>query len=189
ESGANGRPGLSPAVIGSGVGAVVEVGGEGGVAPSPDFPVQRRVGRLQGVAVQLGAGVIEARDAALDVARLGRVALGLDVQISDDVDTLARRDVLEGYAGRPDGADLADGRPVQPGDRTAGAAEEDVGQRGPLLVAGVLVDVEHYLPAGAGLHPVEVADRHHGPPGGEVDAIGVTLVDVPRQGAETLTEA
>ena len=51
--------------------------------------------------MQLGAGVIEARDAALDVARLGRVALGLYVQISDDVDALAGRDVLEGYpAGR-----------------------------------------------------------------------------------------
>src|SRR5205823_14956273 len=161
----------------------------GGVAPSPALPAQRRVGRLQRVAVQLGAGMVEAGDAALDVARLGGVALGLHVQVADDVDALAGRDVLEGYPGRPDDADLADGRAVQPGDGPAGPAEEDVGQRGPLLVAGPLVDVEHHLPGGAGLHPVEVAERQHGPQCGEVDAIGVTFVDVPRQGAETLTEA
>jgi hypothetical protein len=44
--------------------------------------------------------------------------------------------VVEGDAGWPDGVDLADGRAVQPCDRSAGPAEEDVAQRGQLLVAG-----------------------------------------------------
>src|SRR5262249_19658437 len=59
----------------------------------------------------------------------------------------------------------------------------------PLLVAGVLVDVEHYLPPGAGLYPVEVADRQHGPQPRQVGAVGVALVDVPGQGAEALPES
>src|SRR5215469_2933406 len=133
--------------------------------------------------------MVEARDAALDVTRRGGVALGLHRQVADDVDPLAGRGVLEGDPGWPDGVNLADRRAVQPGDRSAGPAEEDVGQRGPLLVAGVPVDVEHDLPGGAGLDAVEVADRQHGPQRGEVDAVGVTLVDVPGQRAEALPEA
>ena len=93
-----------------------------------------------------------------------------------------------GRPGGPDGADLPDRRAVQAGDRSAGPAEEDAGQRFPLPVAGVLVDVEHDLPAGAGMHPVEVTDREHGPQPGQVGAVGVALVDVPGQGAEALPE-
>lgn len=62
--------------------------------------------------MQLGARVVEAGDAALDVAKLGGVALGLDPQVADDVDTLAGGDVLQGYPGRPDGTDIADCRAV-----------------------------------------------------------------------------
>src|SRR5206468_6270465 len=89
----------------------------------------------------------------------------------------------------PDDVDLADGRAVQPGDRSACPAEEDVSQRGQLVLAGVAVDVEHDLPWGARMHPVEVADGHHDPQAGQIDAVGVTIVDVPGQGAEALPEA
>src|SRR5262245_19557910 len=86
----------------SGAGAVVEVGGEGGVAPSPDLPAQRRIGGSQRVAVQLGAGMVKARNAAPDITWLGGLAFGLDPQVADDIDALARRGVLQGDAGRPD---------------------------------------------------------------------------------------
>ena len=76
-------------MVDSGVGAVVEVRGEGGVAAASDFPPQRRVCRLQRVAVQLGAGVVEAGDAAPDVTRLRGVPFGLDRQVADDTDAFA----------------------------------------------------------------------------------------------------
>jgi len=59
--------------------------------------------------VKLGAGMVKARDAAPDIAWLGGVALGLDSQVADDVNALTGCGVLEGDAGWPDGADLADG--------------------------------------------------------------------------------
>jgi hypothetical protein len=78
--------------------------------------------------------------------------------------------------------------PSGPCDRPSGPAEEDVGQRGPLLVAGAGVDVEHDLPRGTRLHPVQVADRQHRPQAGQVDSTGVTVADGPGQGAEALPE-
>src|SRR5580692_9550874 len=96
----------------SGAGAVVEVGGEGGVAASSHLPAQRRVGGEQRVAVQFGAGVVEAGDAAPDVAWLRGVSFGLDHQVADDADAFAGPGVLEGDPGRAHGVDLADGWPV-----------------------------------------------------------------------------
>src|SRR6185369_15813628 len=92
--------------------------------------------------------------------RLGGVAFCFDRQVADNVDALAGGSVLEGYASCPDEVDLADSRAVQPGDRSAGPAEEDVSDRGLLVLAGVVVDVEHDLPRGARRHAVEVADGH-----------------------------
>ena len=96
--------------------------------------------------MEFGAGVVEARDAAPDVARLGGVAFCFDRQVADNVDALAGGNVLEGYASCPDEIDLDDSRTVQPGDGAAGPAEEDVSERGPLIRAGVVVYVEHDLP-------------------------------------------
>src|SRR5260370_20465250 len=138
-------------------GTIVEVNGEGGMAPSSHLPAQHRVGRSQRIAVKLGAGVVEARDAAPDVTWPGGVAFGLDRQIADDVDALAGGGVLKSYPGRPDDVDLTDRCAIQLCDRSAGPAEEDVGDRGPLVVAGASVDVEHDLPGGTRLHAVEVA--------------------------------
>src|SRR6266581_226807 len=53
----------------SGAGTVIEIGGECGVAPPCYLPAQRRVGRPERVAVEVGAGMVEARDATPDVAR------------------------------------------------------------------------------------------------------------------------
>jgi len=117
------------------------------------------------------------------------VAFCFDRQVADNVDALAGGNVLEGYASCPDEIDLADSRTVQPGDRSAGPAEEHVSERGPLIRAGVVVYVEHDLPWGARLHAVEVADGHHDPQARQIDAVGVTIVDVPGQGAEALPEA
>ena len=72
--------------------------------------------------------------------------------------------------------DFVDGWAVQPCDRSAGPAEEDVGDRGPLVIVGVLVDVEDHLPGGAQLHPVEVAEGHDGVQAGQVKAVGVAVV-------------
>ena len=58
-------------------------------------------------------------------------------------------------------------------------AEEDVGYRGPLVVVGVLVDVEDDLPGGARLDAVEVAEGHDGVQAGQIEAVGVAVVDVP----------
>jgi hypothetical protein len=44
-------------------------------------------------------------------------------------------------------------------------------------------------PRGARLFPVEVAQGHDGPQVGQVDAVGVAVMDVPRQRAEALPEA
>jgi hypothetical protein len=142
----------------SGAGTVIEIGGECGVAPPCYLPAQRRVGCLERVAVEFGAGVVEARDAAPDVARLGGVAFCFDREVADNVDALAGGGMLEGYVSCPDDVDLADSRAVQPGDGAAGPAEEDVSERGPLIRAGVVVYVEHDLPWGARLHAVEIAD-------------------------------
>src|SRR5262245_48607226 len=60
------------------------------------------------------------------------------------------------------------------------------GQRGPLLAAGGHVDVEHDIPRGARLHPVQVTDRQHRAQAGQVDAIGVTAVYGPGEGTEAL---
>ena len=62
--------------------------------------------------MQFGAAVVEAGDAAPDVAGLGGVAAGLDPEVTEDVDPLAGGGVLQGYPGRPDGADIADCRAV-----------------------------------------------------------------------------
>ena len=50
------------------------------------------------VAVELGAGMVKARDAAPDIAWRRGVAFGLDPKVADDVDALAGRDVLQGDA-------------------------------------------------------------------------------------------
>src|SRR5262249_57764735 len=97
--------------------------------------------------------MVKARNAAPDIAWLGGLAFGLDPQVADDIDALARRGVLQGDAGRPDGADLADGRAVKPCDRPAGPAEEDIGQPDPPLAPGGRVHVEHAIPRGARLYP------------------------------------
>src|SRR5579859_229647 len=151
--------GLSESCVLVLAGPVVEIGGEGGVPPSPHLPAQRGVSGSQRVAVQFGARVVEAGDPAPDVARVGGVGLSLDPEVADDVDTLAGGDVLQGYPGRPDGADIADCRTVQPRDRSASATEEDVGHRRLLFTAAAVVDIEHHVPRGAGLDPVEVMDR------------------------------
>src|SRR6185312_10175732 len=75
------------------------------------------------------------------------------------------------------------------GDGAAGPAEEDVGERSLLIRAGVVVYVQHDLPWGARLHAVEIADGHHDPQARQIDAVGVTVVDVPGQAAEALPEA
>ncbi|MGB6452962.1 MAG: hypothetical protein WBH47_00595 [Streptosporangiaceae bacterium] len=80
--------------------------------------------------MKLGTGVIEAGDTTLDVAWIGGVAFGLHRQIADHADALAGRDVLKGDAGSTHGVHLADSWTVLPCDRSAGAAEEDVGERG-----------------------------------------------------------
>jgi hypothetical protein len=59
--------------------------------------------------------------------------------------------VFDGDPGRAHGEDLTDGWSVQPCDRAARAAEEDVGDRRALCGVGALVDIEHDLPGGAGL--------------------------------------
>src|SRR5580700_1089328 len=138
--------------------------------------------------MEFGAGVVEARNSAADVAEFGGLAFGLHGHVADDVDALAWCSVFEGDPGAPDRADIADRRAVQACHGSAGPAQEDVGQRGLLPVAGTLVDVEHDLPRGAGLDPVEVTDRQHCPQAGQVGAVGVTVVDVPGQGAEALPE-
>ena len=91
------------------------------------------------------------------------VPFGIDGQVADDADAFAGRGVLDGDPGRAHGEDLADGWSVQPCHRAARAAEEDVGDRGVLAGVGALVDVEHDLPGGARLYPVEVAQGHDGP--------------------------
>src|SRR5689334_9859297 len=147
----------------SGVGLVVERGGEGGVAASTNLPAQRRVGGEQCVAVELAAGVVEAVDAALDVTGLGGRAFRIDVQVTDDADAFAGRGGFDGDPGRAHGEDLTDGWAVQPCHCASCASEEDVGDRGALTGVGALVDVEHDLPRGARLYPVEVAQGHDGP--------------------------
>src|SRR5258705_12769709 len=59
----------------------------------------------------------------------------------------------------------------------------------PLAGGGALVDVEHDLPGGARLSPVDVAEGHYGLQAGQVEAVGVAVADVPRQGAEAFPEA
>jgi hypothetical protein len=138
--------------------------------------------------VQFGARMVVARDATPDIAQLGGVAFCLDRQVADNVDALAGGGVLEGNASWPDNVDLADGRAVQLSNRAAGPAKEDVSERGLLTLAGAVVYVEHDLPWGTRLHAVKVANGHHHPEAGKIDAIGVTVVDVPGQGAEALPE-
>ena len=93
-----------------------------------------------------------------------------------------------GDPGRPYHVDLADGRAVQLRHRSAGPAEDDIGHRSPLGIVGIPVDIEHDLPGRARLHPVEIAQRHDGPQVRQVDAVGVTVLDMPRQGAKALPE-
>ena len=50
---------------------------------------------------------------------------------------------------------------------------------GPLAGGGALVDVEHDLPGGARMYPVEVAEGHYGLQAGQVEAVGVAVADVP----------
>ena len=45
--------------------------------------------------MEFGAGVVEARDAAPDVARLGGVAFCFDREVADNVDALAGGGMLE----------------------------------------------------------------------------------------------
>ena len=114
--------------------------------------------------MKLGTGMIEAGYATPDVAWIGGVTFGLDRQIADDADALARNGVLKDDARPADDMDLADCWTVLPRDCPASPAEENVGNRGPLAVVGLVVDVEHDFPASARLDAVEEADGHHGPP-------------------------
>src|SRR6266704_4811895 len=113
SQGARRLPGCSPGIgtvsscgtrptATSGTGTVIEIGGECGVAPPCYLPAQRRVGRPERVAVEFGAGMVEARDATPDVARLRGVTFCRDRQVADNVDALAGGSVLEGYASCPD---------------------------------------------------------------------------------------
>jgi hypothetical protein len=86
------------------------------------------------------------------------MAFGLGRQVADDADAFAGRGVLEGDPGWAHGVDFADGWAVLPCGRSAGPAEEDVGDRGLLAGVGVLVDVEHDFPGGSWLDAVEVAE-------------------------------
>ena len=83
--------------------------------------------------------------------------------------------------------DGADRWAVLPGDRSAGPAEKDVGKGVALPFIAALVDVQHDIPWGAWLHAVEVTQRQNDPQPGEVDTVRITLLDVPRQGTETLS--
>jgi hypothetical protein len=132
--------------------------------------------------------MIEAGDATLNVAWIGGVAFGLDRQIADDADALTRSGVVKDDARPTDDLDLADCRTVLPCHRPASPSEQDVGNRGLLSVVGLVVDVEHDFPWSARLYAVEEADRHDGLQPGKVDAVGVAVVDVPRQGAKAFPE-
>ena len=68
---------------------------------------------------------------------------------------------------------------VQARNGSACPTEEDVGYRRHLVVIGSAVNVQHDLPRGARLYTVEVTDRHDDPQVGQLDPVGVALVDVP----------
>src|SRR3954447_740502 len=102
--------------------AVVELGGECGAAASQNFPRQGGVRRSPHVGVQLGAGMVEARDPAPDVSLGGRGTLGLDGEIADHVDAFAGRRMLEGDPCTSYGVNLADCGAVQFGHGAAGTS-------------------------------------------------------------------
>jgi hypothetical protein len=68
---------------------------------------------------------------------------------------------------------------VQVRDGSTGPTEEDIGYRGPLVVIGSPVNVQHDLPRGARLYPVKITNRHDYLQVGQVGPVGVALVDVP----------
>jgi hypothetical protein len=133
------------------------------VSPSTHLPAQRRVDRLQPVAVQFGAGMIEAGNAALHVTRVRGLSLGLDRQVTQHVDALAWGRVLQRDAGTTNGKNLADSRALLLCHSPPRSAQKDVGQRLELIVLGSLLDIQHGLPRSARLHLVGVADREDRP--------------------------
>jgi hypothetical protein len=68
---------------------------------------------------------------------------------------------------------------VQVRDGSTGPTEEDIGYRSLLVLIGGPVNVQHDLPRGARLYPVEVTNRHDNLQVGQVCPAGVALVDVP----------